>query len=110
MNVIGIFLLVMLAFALLCGITTPNNRMCRSYLDESFMGDGFVTQSVFVVVSFLALLFFRTFIDIESVPDLRPYSLAYSRICEISLREVPLDSINDIKMPEIGFRLFMKIC
>lgn len=64
----------------------------------------------FVFISFLLLLFFRTFVDLRSVPDLEAYSWGYEQISNISFSKLPTVRIYDVKISEIGFRYFMKSC
>ena len=65
---------------------------------------------IFVCLCFILLLFFRTFVDIQSVPDLEAYSWGYDRIRNISFSKLATASIYDVKISEIGFRYLMKLC
>lgn len=69
-----------------------------------------IKYKIFVGISFLLLLFFRTFVDIQSVPDLEFYRLGYEEIRSISFFEIPLASLSYVKIDEVGFRYLMKIC
>ena len=63
----------------------------------------------FVCISFIILLFPRTFVDIQSVPDLEFYRLGFKQLQSIDFLKVPTSKIYDVKMEEIGFRYLMKI-
>lgn len=97
-------LILILVLGLLLGITKPNTRLFA--LDSNNRDS---KQQVFIVVSSMVLISLRLFIDIHSLPDLYAYSLGYEQICKQSLIDVPFGEIYDVKMPEIGFRLFMKL-
>ncbi|MGG6544655.1 UNVERIFIED_CONTAM: EpsG family protein [Prevotella sp. 15_C9] len=64
----------------------------------------------FVLISFSTLLFLRTFVDIQSVPDLHSYILGFKQMIDVDFLKVPITELYYVKIPEIGFRYLMKIC
>lgn len=55
------------------------------------------------------MLAFRTLLDINFLPDLPAYSSGYSQISQLPFSQVAVSELHSVKMPEVGFRLFMKI-
>lgn len=64
----------------------------------------------FMGISAILLLFLRTFVNIQSVPDLEPYSWGYDQLKDIAFFKISVADINYVKIPEIGFRYLMKLC
>lgn len=65
---------------------------------------------IFVCICFVLLLFFRTFVDVQSVPDLEAYCWGYDQISNISFSKLATANISEVKISEIGFRYLMKLC
>lgn len=68
------------------------------------------TQSkrVFCFFSFIILLSLRTFVDIESLPDLLGYKFGFTEIANLGWSAVPFGDIG-VKSPEVLFRLLNKL-
>ena len=60
--------------------------------------------SFFVFISLAILLFLRTFVDVQSVPDLEAYSLGYNEIKEIGFFKLMSARLDYVKIDEVGFR------
>lgn len=68
-----------------------------------------IKTSLFIIISFITLLFFRTCINIDSLPDLPFYNEGYIQIRNSSFRDALFGTLYDVKIPEIGFRAIMKL-
>lgn len=60
-------------------------------------------------LSLIVMLIFRTFLNINSLPDLPAYSSGFSQISQLPFSEVATSELFKVKMPEYGFRFLMKI-
>lgn len=96
-------LVLILVLGLLLGITRPNTRLSALKSNNRDLN-----QKFFIIVSSMVLISLRFFVDIHSVPDLYAYSLGYEQITKKDLNDIAFGAIYDVKMPEIGFRFFMK--
>lgn len=103
MNIYITSLVLILVLGLLFGLTRPNTRL---FALKSNNRD--INQQIFIIVSSMVLISLRFFVDIHSLPDLYGYSLGYEQLGKKMLYDIPFGAIYDVKMPEIGFRLFMK--
>lgn len=61
------------------------------------------------IVIICGIIILKTFVDINSLPDLENYYSGYLEICKLDFLRVPFGRIYTLKCPEIGFRYILKI-
>nr|WP_308535088.1 EpsG family protein [uncultured Prevotella sp.] len=93
MNFLVLVFLFLLILGFFCSCPNPTKRK----------------TSFFVFISLAILLFLRTFVDVQSVPDLEAYSLGYNEIKEIGFFKLMSARLDYVKIDEVGFRYLMKI-
>lgn len=60
------------------------------------------------IIVFLSLVFLKTFVDINSLPDLEYYQSGYLELMDVPWLQVPTYWLYTLKCPEMGFRYLLK--
>lgn len=74
-----------------------------------FIGKDSKYRNLIYIAVYISVIFLKTFVDINSLPDLEFYKLGYYELSTVNWIDVPFYELSFLKCPEVVFRYILRI-